>query len=369
VALRATFLLPRYGWHPNGGYRVVYTYANILAARGWKVVVVHPRRLPPGGWPAPRGLRGTLRRAAGRLREAVVRPSLSWAEPDSRVRMLYVPDLSAGNVPDGDVIIATWWSTLEAAMQLPARKGVPLHLVQGYETWHGSEGRVRAALRAPVHKVFVASWLRDMALELGVPVALTTHIPNAIDAEAFRLKCPVEGRPPRVATLGSSDGFKGTALALQMLERARDEVPTLEAVVFGTRRLAQTLPPFATFLLRPDARRLAQEFNACAIYLCASLSEGWHMPPAEAMACGCTLVSSDIGGVRDYAGDGDTALLFPPADVEGGAERLVRLLRDDELRSRLARRGRERIAGFTWERSGERFWRLLEEIASARLRT
>ncbi|HEX2167135.1 MAG TPA: hypothetical protein VHG09_07835, partial [Longimicrobiales bacterium] len=165
--MRLTFLLPRYGWQPSGGYSVVYTYAGLLAARGHQVSVVHPRRLPTGGWPAPRGIAGRARRAAGLIRETFQRPRLEWFPLDPRVKLLYAADLSAEHVPDGDAVVATWWSTAEAALKLPASKGKRFHLIQGYEIWHGAEERVHAAWRAPLHKIFIARWLLERALELG----------------------------------------------------------------------------------------------------------------------------------------------------------------------------------------------------------
>src|SRR3546814_17749375 len=64
--------------------------------------------------------------------------------------------------------------------------------------------------------------------------------------------------------------------------------------------------------------------------VCSSdLGEGWHLPPAEAMACGCAVVSTDIPGVFDYALEGTTALLAPPGDSATLADRLTELLDED----------------------------------------
>lgn len=350
--MRLTFLLPRYGWHPSGGYSVVYTYAGLLAGRGHDVSVVHPRRLPAGGWPAPRGVTGRARRVAGLVRETIHRPRLDWFPIDPRVKLLYVPNLSAEHVPDGDAVIATWWSTAEAALELPASKGKRFHLIQGHEVWHGAEERVHAAWRAPLHKIFIAGWLLDLALELGVDPSLTSLIPNAIDLDIFRVQQPIESRARRVAMLYSTQAFKNGPLGLEMIALARSLVPDLTATLFGLDAGPTALPDWATYVRGATGERLAaQVYNNSALYLCASLSEGWHLPPAEAMACGCALVSSDIGGVADYALHGDTALLYPPGDVDAGAQALAALLLDDEVRFGMAKRGGERIAEFSWQRS------------------
>jgi L-malate glycosyltransferase len=360
--MRVTFLLPRYGWQPSGGYIVAYTYAGLLAERGHDVHVVHPRRLPPGGWPRPRGAAGHARRAAASLRDLILRPRVRWFSMDPRVRMSYVPDLSPSHLPDADAVIATWWSTAEAVLALPPSKGKRYHLIQGYEIWHGAEDRVHAAWRAPLHKVFIAQWLLNRALELGVAPSMTSLIPNAIDLNVFRVQRPIAQRELRAAMLYSDRGYKNGALGLEILERARAQVPELTATLFGVEPAPKRLPPWATYVRSAPAARLAAEvYNRAAVYLCASLSEGWHLPPAEAMACGCAVVSSDIGGVADYATDGATALLYPPGDAAAGAECLVALLRDSPARCALAARGGERIAQFSWARSAAKLEALLEQ--------
>jgi glycosyltransferase involved in cell wall biosynthesis len=360
--MRVTFLLPRYGWQPSGGFAVVYIYAGLLAERGHDVEVIHPRRLPPGGWEVPSGLYNRLHYAGGRLRDRLFTPRLEWARPDPRVRLRYVPELSAEHVPDADAVIATWWSTAEAALALPPAKGARYHLIQGYGTWSGAEDRVHAVWRAPLHKIFIARWLLTRALELGVPESMTTLIPNAVDLGVFRVQRPIDSRGPSVAMLYSSQSYKGGDIGLEILRRVRQQVPALTAVLFGVGRAPAGLPSWIRYIRRAKREQLAVNvYNEAAVYLCPSISEGWHLPPAEAMACGCALVASDIGGVHDYAVDGETALLFEPGDVPAGTELVTQLLIDRERRARLARRGLTKIETFSWERSASLLAGLLQQ--------
>lgn len=367
--MKVTFLLPRYGWRPSGGFSVVYTYAGLLSRRGHDVTVVHPRRLPRGGWPQPTTLHGRTRHAAGRLRDRLLHPSLAWARPDAAIRLSYVPEISEAHVPDGDVVIATWWSTAEAALALSGRKGERFHLIQGYETWNGAEDRVHAAWRAPLRKIIIARWLAERAHELGIAESLITVIPNAIDHDVFRVLEPLQSRPPRVAMLYSSESYKGGESGVEMLRRAKLLVPELTATLFGVGREPGGLPRWVHYIRNASAEQLARDvYNRSVVYLCPSLSEGWHLPPAEAMACGCALVSSDIGGVRDYARQDETALLFSPGDPVAGAEAVATLLRDAARRLAVAQRGRDVIREFTWERSGARLEALLEQSLRIRQR-
>ena len=59
----------------------------------------------------------------------------------------------------------------------------------------------------------------------------------------------------------------------------------------------------------------------------------------EAMACGAALVTYDNGGCRDYARDGETALVAPRRDVEALAAALTRLAADAGAEGALAAAG------------------------------
>jgi L-malate glycosyltransferase len=362
--VRITFLLPRFGWHPTGGFNVVYTYASMLAERGHRVSVLHSRQPPPDS-PEPVGLAARVRRRAAAVRDRISRPAYRYARVDPRVNMLYVPDLTTPHVPDADAVLATLWSTAEAALALPSSKGVRHHLVQGYEVWDGAGERVDAVLRAPLHKIFIAHWLLELALELGVPERMTTVIPNAVSA-VFRIERPISTRPRRVAMLYSSAAPKGGSTGIDILRRARADVLDLSAILFGAERPPRGLPGWITYIRNATPVQLASDvYNRCAAYLCPSPREGWHMPSTEAMACGCALVSTDNGGVREYATDAESALLFAAGDVEAGARRLVEVLLDDQRRQLLAENGMARVSTFSWERNVEAMAALLERNVTA----
>ncbi|HEX7049406.1 MAG TPA: glycosyltransferase family 4 protein [Longimicrobiales bacterium] len=363
--MRITFVMPGYPWEPVGGFRVVYEYANQLVDLGHDVSVVHPRRLPNWNPPPPRRL---SRRLLGRAARVVghfwsPRPGWQWIAPG--VRMLYIAELTPEHVPDADAIVATWWATAEAVLAFPPSKGSRFYLIQHHEVWGGPAERVNATWRAPLWKVVIARWLYDRAIAFDVAPDEVVHIPNALDHARFRVVRPLEDRPPRVAMLYSDLEWKGAATGIRALELAKRRVPWLRARLFGVAPRPRDLPAWIEYSRNPSQETLvAGIYNGSGIYLCPSHGEGWHLPPAEAMACGCAVVSTDIGGVRDYAEHDETAWLCPVGDAAALADGIVRLVQDDALRIRLARNGGARIREFDWKNSAAALDRFLVSRAA-----
>jgi glycosyltransferase involved in cell wall biosynthesis len=109
----------------------------------------------------------------------------------------------------------------------------------------------------------------------------------------------------------------------------------------------------------PEQKRIVDEFyNGSSILLSPSLTEGFPLPPAEAAACGCALVATDIAGHREYIQDKVTGLLSPPQDPDALARNLCLLLGNEYLRIRLAQSAHDFIQQFNWQRSAD----LLEEF-------
>jgi hypothetical protein len=112
---------------------------------------------------------------------------------------------------------------------------------------------------------------------------------------------------------------------------------------------------------RPTRERLRKIYSSCDIFLCPSWYEGLGMPAMEAMACRCSLVTTDTGGCLDYAIDGQTALVSLPQDVNGLSKNLTRLLDDEELLRVLSENGYRKIDEFDWDESCDRLMFLFKK--------
>ena len=350
--MRITFLLPGYPWKPIGGFKVVYEYANHLVAKGHDVTIVHARRLPNWTSPPPLTLNRRLRRKVSHLRDLIFKPKVDWLPIDHRIRMIYVSEPKVNSVPDADAIFATWWATAEIVLNFPSSKGKKFYLIQHYETWGGPKERVDNTWQAPLLKIVISKWLYKKGLELGALPNTMIHIPNGINHSLFQLKESIEERPLRIAMMYSDMQWKGTKDGIKALELAKKQFPSLEAILFGTLSRPFWLPNWIYYLKNPPQKTLIEQiYNNSSIYLSPSWTEGWCLPGAEAMACGCAFVCSNSGGVNDYAVHEETALISSPKNPKALSNDIVRLFEDDALRIKLAKSGHEHIKRFSWERS------------------
>jgi glycosyltransferase involved in cell wall biosynthesis len=84
-------------------------------------------------------------------------------------------------------------------------------------------------------------------------------------------------------------------------------------------------------------------FAAFDVFVLPSGNEGTPVTAIEALASGCPVVATRVGGVPDVVSDGEDGFLVTPAAVEQLAERLAELARNPDLRARMGAVGRGRM--------------------------
>lgn len=178
-----------------------------------------------------------------------------------------------------------------------------------------------------------------------VPADRIVLIPNGVtvpnvprDPEQARLARTAFGLAADTPVIGSVGRLvveKGYEHLLTALKLARDEVPDLRWLAIGTGPLESELAARARLLgledvviwagLRQDVDRILPTMD---LWVMSSVEEGLPVALLEAMAAGCPIVSTSIGGIPDAVTDGQEALLVPVADPAAMAAAIVGLLAD-----------------------------------------
>jgi glycosyltransferase involved in cell wall biosynthesis len=177
---------------------------------------------------------------------------------------------------------------------------------------------------------------------------------NGLDFERFKVTNALDSRDPNNILMSYHQHiqWKGSADGIAAFELARKQEPGIKLTLFGTAPTPDDLPFGVAYHQNPPQDRLRDLYNQASIFISPSWTEGFSLPPAEALQCGAALVLTCIPGRSAYAWHECTALLSPVKNPEAMAANILRLVRDPDLRLRLARDGHNKIQEFTWERAG-----------------
>ncbi len=324
--MRITFLLP--SDNLTGGNRVVSIYAQQLMARGHDVLVVTcaTDRLSPREM-----LRTVHKRDWQSLKNHLTPQTGHIALSGVPHKILERPRaIKAHDVPDADIVIATWWETALWMHAMPQCKGRKVHLIQGYEIWLDPKmvARVHAALQLPNLKIAISSDLKHTIEEkLG---ATGIHVvPNAVDLHQFTAPQRTRQVAPTVGFIYAHAATKGADICTRACELARQQIPNLNVVAFGADQPSAALPlPSSTdYFYRPAQDQLKAIYARCDAWLFGSRLDSFGLPILEAMACRTPVIAAPVGAAQDLLGDG-TGILVAKESPEAMATAIVALCRE-----------------------------------------
>ncbi len=357
--MRITFLLP--SDNLTGGNRVVAIYAQQLIARGHEVLVVScaPDRL---NW---RDKARALRRRDWRALQNDGR-----AQP-GHIELSGVPHkilerpraICAADVPDADIIIATWWETAVWMHAMPASKGRKVHLIQGYEVWFGPQAiaQVHAALQLPNLKIAISTDLKQ-TIEAKLGNIGMTVIPNAVDLTQFTAPPRSKQDAPTVGFVYAIAAIKGADICGRACELARQQLPGLKVVAFGADQPSAEvpLPADTAFFYRPAQTELKQIYARCDVWLFGSRLDSFGLPILEAMACRTPVIAVPIGAAPELLGDG-TGMLVPKESPEAMAAAIVALCSQSASDwQQLSDRAFNKAHSYSWSDAAERLQAVLQ---------
>jgi glycosyltransferase involved in cell wall biosynthesis len=171
-------------------------------------------------------------------------------------------------------------------------------------------------------------------------------------------------------TKRGGDGRKNLGQIFQAYARYHKQVKTPHKLVVGGKdchlfRAEYGLPRegYGLDILFPgwiEQEDLPAVYSLADLYLYPSNLEAFPIPLTEAMACGTPIVTSNVNGLKEIAGD--AAILVDPSDPEAISSAVCLVLSDVELWIRLSKKGLDRSAKFTWEKCARITLETLENL-------
>ncbi len=216
-----------------------------------------------------------------------------------------------------------------------------------------------AALRGARHVFCPSAYLRAVALRWGLDAERVSVLPNP---------APEIPQMPSRDELRSELGLTGQALvfagrlgpqkALGVAFEAIVHVPDVTLVVAGDgpergaleRRSRELgLDGRISFLGSVPRAQVLRLFRAADASVLPSAWENFPHTVVEALAVGCPVIATDVGGVPEVVRDGENGLLVPPGDPAALGAAIARFFADSELRRRLRDAAPRSVEGYSEE--------------------
>ena len=192
-------------------------------------------------------------------------------------------------------------------------------------------------------------------------------IPNAANFIAQKYSGCSE---KRVIAVGRLDYQKSFDRLILVWEKVREKMPDWRLDIFGQGEWREMLQKMIDerglqdcVRLNAPTKNIGKEYSESSMIVMSSHYEGFPMVMIEAMACGLPAVCFDFKcGPRDIIDEGENGLIVKDGDIEGLAEAIVKLMKDEELRKRMGENAKRVVETYSEERVMGLWEELFEEI-------
>lgn len=188
--------------------------------------------------------------------------------------------------------------------------------------------------------VAVSQSVKQYAENLGVPPLKISLVPNAVDIQKFSPRIGTrDEKTVRVAFIGRLVANKGPQYLVEATQRILRDAEHVEFLVVGNGPMLEQLRARVSRLgltanvhFMGTVPNIADFLKTCDILVRPSLTEGMPLTVLEAMATGIPTVASRVGGTTEIVHDGIDGFLVEPKNVDELSSKLLRLVRDVDLR-------------------------------------
>lgn len=109
----------------------------------------------------------------------------------------------------------------------------------------------------------------------------------------------------------------------------------------------------------PD-QDMVKFYNTAELFVFPSFYEGFGLPPLEAMACGCPVITSNTSSLPEVVGNAGFTL--DPNDYNAFAESMYQVLTNESLKTEMTKKSLKRAKLFSWENTAKETWQVYEDV-------
>lgn len=341
----------------SGGMRIIFEYANRLTNLGHDVYYYYP--IKPLIY-KKNSLKVQLKQFYWNILEFKNRCLILEKYFKKNFDIINVPLINNMFIRNADISIATQWPTAYELYKLSHKKGKKIYFIQDYENWNSNIELVDNSYKLPLTRITISQFLSQL-LKTKFD-ANSFIIPNGIDYKIFKPFDRSNKPTITISFISHTLEKKRTLDAIKIVSDLKTRYPEINLMSFGLRKFPN-LPKFIEFFENPDELKISDIYNQTDIFLFTSGIEGFGLPPAEAMACGCAVVTSNVGAVPDYSTHLYSALHFTPGDIVTAIEHIEYLINDRMEMCRIAENAISEVRNkLNWDKSVIQFEKCLIEL-------
>lgn len=198
---------------------------------------------------------------------------------------------------------------------------------------------------------------RSDLMEYGVQCDVV--IPAGVDTSVFYPKPLTATHQAKVLFYyWPGEPRKGSDLLTEVLKTIRGRYPQVEISLLTPGGIE--VPPYTTFG-NLDEKSLAELYRTHDIFVFSSRYEGFGLPPLEAMACGCGVISTRVGATEEFIKHGESGWLCEP-EVGKLIQAIEELLKNRALLTRLRTEAVLQAKKWSWGNAAQKLEHFLQKI-------
>lgn len=216
-----------------------------------------------------------------------------------------------------------------------------------------------------------------LSTHLGIDSETVAVIPYGVAETFFAEQGSSADTPPHLTSepyvlfVGTWEARKGLstlyeAIRLVNAQRKRVRLVLAGQDGWGTKPLMDQMrrDPAVELCEKPSDEELAKLYRGALALAYPSEMEGFGLPVAEAMACNCPVIASDLPPIREFAGE--YPLYIEAGDSGNLATHIEQLLNGDSDVARVHASGREAVASLRWSVLGDLTANVIEQVTGER---
>ncbi len=311
----------------NGGNKVIFEHVNRLRKKGYSIRLY-----------------------------SILGKQPDWFTLDVKIQSLFSFFKSSFT----DIVVATFWPTAYIIFLLRVKH--KFHFVQGWEEdFHTNiilKKLARYAIRLPLEKITISKFLERQINLYGnktKPIHRIRHY--EVDKSIFQPRRVSFNKESSknihiLSVISRYKWYKGVDILHQIIVKLKKSYSNYDFTLVSNEQKPYSLI-FDHFISNPSPHHLAKIYQNSDFLLVTSRTEGFFIPGLEAMATGCILVTTNCGGIEEYAKDKKNAVILKDIRDLWRKNIIESLMKNRKLKGEIIADGYKTVNCYKWKNSIE----------------